>query len=80
MLTAKRSAGMAPEVNLRNPLHTCHKACKGRSKIGILVASQEGCLPKEILTIFIVLTESSLTVAVSIFWINFPCFRPIDGG
>ena len=28
MLTAKRSAGDAPEVNLRNPLHASNEACK----------------------------------------------------
>ena len=30
MLAAKRSADVAPEVNLRIPLHTGYKACKQR--------------------------------------------------
>ena len=28
MLAIKRSAGVAPEINLRNPLHVGYKACK----------------------------------------------------
>ena len=28
VLATKRSAGVTPEVNLRNPLHSCNKACK----------------------------------------------------
>ena len=28
MLVTKRSAGVKPEVNVRNTSHECHKACK----------------------------------------------------
>ena len=56
MLAAKKSAGVAPEVNLRNPLHAGDKACKWgfhsgfetwgelhqKSKTGISVAPQKG--------------------------------------
>ena len=34
MLAAKRSAGVAPEVRLRNPLHTGNKACKRGIDLG----------------------------------------------
>ena len=30
MLAVKKSAGIAPELNLRNPLHAGEGACKGR--------------------------------------------------
>ena len=30
MLSARRPAGVTPEVNLRNPLHTGNKVCKRR--------------------------------------------------
>ena len=59
MLTIKRSAGVTPEVNLRNPLHAGDKAGKlgihhsfqtrGRryqkSKAGVLVATQKELMP-----------------------------------
>ena len=55
MLVIKRSAGVAPEVTLRNPMHGGNKACKQgihsgfetqvrchqKSKIGTLVAPQK---------------------------------------
>ena len=58
MLTSIQSAGVAPEVNLRNSLHTGDKACKsgihsgfktqGRhhqnSKTGVSVATQKGLM------------------------------------
>ena len=58
MLAAKRSAGVAPEVNLRNSLHAGNKAHKrgihpgsetqGRrhqkSKTGVSVAPQKGLM------------------------------------
>ena len=34
MLTVKRSAGVAPEVNLRNPLHVGEEACKPGINLG----------------------------------------------
>ena len=38
MLTVKRSAGVTPEVNLRNPLWTSNEACKrGNPPRGVLV-------------------------------------------
>ena len=56
MLAAKRSAGVAPEGNLKNPLYTSKKACKWgihpgfetqdrghqKSKTGVSVAPQKG--------------------------------------
>ena len=58
MLAIKRTAGVTPEVNLRNSLHECNKACKqgirpdfetqGRlykkSNLGISVTSQKGLM------------------------------------
>ena len=50
MLVAKRSAGVAPEVNMRNPWHEGDEACKQgihpdfetrKSKIGVSVAPQK---------------------------------------
>ena len=61
MLATKRLAGVAPEVNLRNPLHGGNKACKHgihpgfqtqgkchqKSKTGVSVAPQKDlCPPK----------------------------------
>ena len=61
MLALKWSAGVAPEVKLRNPLHTGKEACKqgihtafetqGRchqkSKTWVLVAPQKGLMSSE---------------------------------
>ena len=57
MLNAERSAGIAPEVNLRNPLHAGNKAyggnhrcfetqgrCHEKSKTGLSVAPQKGLM------------------------------------
>ena len=58
MLAANRSAGVAQEVNLRNPLHTGDKAYKGgihsgfenqgrrhhKSKTGVSVAPRKGLM------------------------------------
>ena len=63
MLAAKRSAGVALEVNLRNPLHPGEKACKqgihpgfktqGRrhqkSKTGVWVTPQKGLMSSKLL-------------------------------
>ena len=61
MMAAKKSAGVTPDMNLRNTLHTGNKACKqgihpgfethdGRhqkSKTGVSVAPQKGTLSSE---------------------------------
>ena len=75
MLTSIQSAGVAPEVNLRNSWHAGDKACKrgnhpgfetqGRrhqkSKTGVLVASKKDSCPPKILKKKCILFMSDLT-------------------
>ena len=44
MLAIKRSAAVAPEANLWNPLHTGDKACQ-KSKTGVPVSPQKAACP-----------------------------------
>ena len=73
VLFAKRSAGVTPEVNLKNPLHPGKEACEQgiypgfetqgtwhqKSKTGVLVDPQTGLLSSKICWIQVLLPSAT---------------------